>query len=999
MADTDGSFKLDVLPADVLEVSFLGYETFTATVGEKTTFTISLKPKINELDEVTVVAFGKQKKESVISAIQTIDVKDLVVPSSNLTTAFAGRIAGMISYQTSGEPGNDDASFFIRGVTTFGTGKVDPLILIDNVEVTTSDLAKLHPDDLQSFSILKDATATALYGSRGANGVILITTKEGKEGKAKVSFRLENSWSSPTSKLEMADPITYMRLANEATSTRNPLAPVPYSESKIDNTLRGTNPYVYPAVNWMDMLVKDVTMNQRANLSISGGGTVARYYVAGSFSQDNGILNVDKRNSFNNNVNYKKYMLRSNININITKSTEMIVRLSGSFDDYQGPLDGGSNLYQRILNVSPVRFPAYFEPDTKFMNAGHILFGNSENINYLNPYARMLQGYKNSSTSTMMAQLELKQDFNQWIKGLTARLMFNTSRYGAFDMSMAYNPFYYEVLGYDKPKDAYSLFEMNSTSGHDYLQYYPGGKTLNSSMYGEASAAYNRTFEEKHDVSGMLVGIIRNYITANAGSLAASLPNRNLGLSGRFTYGYDKRYFGEFNFGYNGSEKFDKGHRWGFFPSVGVGWTVSNEPFWEGLKNTVSLLKIRGTYGLVGNDQIGSTRFFYLSNVNPSGGGNFQTGIDFNGLNLSGYSIANYANPNIGWEISRKSNLGIELGLFDGKLEIQADLFKEHRTNILMNRSDVTDEMGLWGIPQVNIGKADGKGVDVSLDYKHNINRDWWLVGRANFTYARSVYDFYEESDYAAIGAPWKLHAGQPVSQEWGYVAERLFIDDNDVASSATQGFGEYGPGDIKYKDMNKDGVINTLDQVPIGYPKTPEINYGFGLSTGYKNFDLSVFFSGSDRSSFWIDANMMSPFVQKTINSDGNITTDLTKGSTILEGGLAQFIADDHWTELAQNPYARWPRFSNKTMDNNTQRSTWFLYNNSFLRLKSAEIGYSLPKRFVDKFHLQSFRVYLNGTNLLMFSNFKIWDVEMGGNGLNYPLQRVVNLGVNLTF
>jgi TonB-linked SusC/RagA family outer membrane protein len=368
-------------------------------------------------------------------------------------------------------------------------------------------------------------------------------------------------------------------------------------------------------------------------------------------------------------------------------------------------------------------------------------------------------------------------------------------------------------------------------------------------------------------------------------------------------------------------------------------------------------------------------------------------------LNLSGYSIKSYANPNIGWEIAAKSNLGLELGLFDGKVEIQADFFKEHRTNILMDRSDVSDEMGLWSIPKVNIGEANGKGVDVSVDYKHNINRNWWLVGRANFTYAHSVYDFYEESDYAAIGAPWKLHAGQPVSQKWGYIAERLFIDDNDVANSARQEFGQYGAGDIKYKDMNNDGVINTLDQAPIGYPSTPEINYGFGLSAGYKNFDLSVFFSGSDRSSFWIDAAMTSPFVRKTIDGNNNITTDLSKGSVILEGGLAQFIADDHWTEQAQNPYARWPRLSNVTMSNNTQRSTWFMYDNSFLRLKSAEIGYSLPKQLTNKFRLESFRIYVSGTNLLMFSNFKIWDVEMGGNGLNYPLQRVINLGINLTF
>jgi TonB-linked SusC/RagA family outer membrane protein len=996
ITDIDGKFSIEVGPRDKLVFSFIGMESQIVDVGDQKKINVQLKEKVDELEEVTVVAFGKQKKESVISSIQTVDTKDLVVPSSNLTTAFAGRIAGMISYQTSGEPGHDNAQFFIRGVTSFGAGKVDPLILVDNMEITASDLAKLHPDDIQSFSILKDATATALYGARGANGVILITTKEGREGKVKVNVRVENSFSSPTSKIRIADPITYMRLANEAYATRDPLAPVPYPESKIDNTIRGTNPYVYPNVDWMDMLIKNMAANQRVNLNISGGGTVARYYVAGSFSQDNGILKVDKRNNFNNNIDYKKYLLRSNVNINLTTSTEMIVRLHGMFSDNQGPLTGGSDLYKKILNVSPVRFPAYFEPDETFRGAGHILFGGDSDENYLNPYAEMLKGYKQANTATMMAQLELKQDFSKWVKGLTGRIMGNTSRYAAFDYSMQYSPFFYEVMSYDRLTDKYKLLEINGTGsnrGREYLDYYPGGKTVNSTVYGEASLAYNRTFKDKHDISGMLVGIVRQYLTANAeatssnSALAESLPQRNLGLSGRFTYGYDNRYFSEFNFGYNGSEKFDKGHRWGFFPSVGVGWTVSNEPFWTSLKDVVSLLKIRGTYGLVGNDEISSTRFFYLSDVDPSGGGSFRTGYDFGGLNLNGYSIRSYANPRVGWETAYKSNLGIELNLFKDKVAIQADFFREHRVNILQTRADIPVESGLWSMPKVNIGEANGRGVDISVDYKHSINADWWLVGRANFTFARSTFAYYEEADYEKLGAPWLLHKGRAVSQKWGYVAERLFVDENDVANSPRQDFGEYAAGDIKYKDMNGDGVVNILDKAPIGYPATPEINYGFGISAGYKNLDFSVFFSGSARSSFFIDVDTMQPFVQKSSDN------------YILEGGLAQAIADDHWTELNQNPYAFWPRFSNRVLDNNSQVSTWFMRDNSFLRLKSAEIGYSLPEEWINKMKLSVFRIYASGTNLLLFSNFKIWDVEMGGNGLNYPLQRVINLGINLSF
>lgn len=988
--DIDGSYSIEVNKNEKLVFSYLGMEPQTIPVGDKTEIIVTLKEKADMLDEVTIVAFGKQKKESLVSSIQTVNVKDLQVPSSNLTTAFAGRVAGMISYQTSGEPGHDNADFFIRGVTTFGAGKVDPLILVDNVEVTLSDFSKMHPDDIASFSVLKDAAATALYGARGANGVIMVSTKEGKEGKVKVSFRFENSFSQPTQTLEMADPITYMNLANEAVSTRESREG-DYSKQQIENTMNpDRNQYVYPAVDWKNLLTKNLTSNQRYNINISGGGTIATYYIAGSVTQDNGILNVDKRSNFNSNVNYKKYQVRSNININLTKSTQIMVRMNGSFDDYTGPIAGGADIYKKMLQVSPVRFPAYFEPDVTYGQSEHILFGGYESDAYLNPYAELVKGYRQESKSVMMAQIELKQDFGKFVEGLTGRFLGNTTRTSNFNLTRAYSPFYYQVAQYDRMKDTYTLMELNPTSGTENINYLPGGKDIESSFYGELSLSYSRTFNDKHNISGMLVGIMRDYLTANASTLAASLPSRNQGVSGRFTYGYDDRYLTEFNFGYNGSEKFDKGHRWGFFPSIGVGWIVSNEAFWQGsLSDIISKMKLRATYGLAGNDDISKTRFFYISEVTLNGGGGFTTGYNFNGISRNGVKISNYANPNIGWEKSYKTNIALELGLLKDKIQIQAEYFQERRTNILQNRADIPNEMGLWSTPQVNVGKANGKGVDLSVDYNQSFNKDTWLVARGNFTYARSTYRYFEEPDYQMLGAPWLSKMNQSVSQEWGLVAERLFIDDEDVASSPRQDFGEYMAGDIKYKDINKDGVINDYDRVPIGCPTKPEINYGFGVSGGYKNFDASVFFQGSARSSFWIDANAMSPFYSRTV--DGKI----------LETGLAKFIADDHWSELSQNPNAAWPRLSTKLISNNNQRSTWFMRNGDFLRLKSVELGYSLPQEWLKKVYLTSFRIYLSGTNLLLLSDFssKLWDVEMGGNGLSYPLQRVYNIGFNLSF
>ncbi len=537
ITDVDGSYSIEAKPTDKLTFSFIGMETQVIEVGDKKVIDVVMTEKKDELDEVTIVAFGKQKKESVISSIETVRVDDLRVPSSNLTTAFAGRMAGMISYQTSGEPGQDNAEFFIRGVASFGTGKVNPLILVDNVEVTTDDLSRLHPDDIASFSILKDATGTALYGARAANGVILVTTKEGKEGKIKVSFRIENAFSSPTKEIKLADPITYMKMANEAVKTRDPLASDIYSQEKIENTMLGTNHMVYPATDWMNMLFKDVAMNQKVNLNISGGGKVAQYYIAGSFTKDNGIMKVDKRNNFNNNIDLKKYLIRSNITLNLTSTTKAKVRLHGTFEDYRGPIPGGTNLYKNALNVSPVRFPAYYEADVTYQDEDHILFGN-QNGEYMNPYAEMVKGYREENKSTMMAQFELEQDFSKWVKGLRGRALASTTRYSRFDVSRSYNPFYYEIGTYNRLNNTYTLVETNTDKGTEYLSYNPGEKHINTITYGEISLSYNRDFK-KHNVSGMLVVIARNALTANATTLAESLAERNLGLSGRFLFAFD----------------------------------------------------------------------------------------------------------------------------------------------------------------------------------------------------------------------------------------------------------------------------------------------------------------------------------------------------------------------------------------------------------------------------------------------------------------------------
>lgn len=988
MTDLDGSFELTgVKPTDKLKFECLGKETQVLQVGTMTNFVVKLKNAANELDEVTVVAFGKQRKESVIGSISTVDVKTLKVPSSNLTTALAGNVAGVIAYQRTGEPGQDNADFFVRGITTFGAN-TSPLILIDNIELTSTDLARLQPDDIESFSIMKDATATALYGARGANGVIFVTTKRGQEGPAKIFARVETSISAPTDVVELADPVTYMKSYNEAISTRDPLGELMYTYDKIEQTGKpGANRLIYPANDWYDMLFKDFATSYRANVSARGGGKVATYYVSGAYTEDTGVLKVDKRNSFNNNIDDKNYTLRSNVDINVTPTTKLAVRLTGNFRDYQGPLNGGSDVYRQIMHSDPVLFPAYYPVDDEHVGIQHIMFGNYEDGSYINPYANLVKGYKNYQRSQMIAAVQLEQDLKFITKGLSFMTLFNLTRLSEFTVNRQFNPYWYRLDRYDSYTGEYHVNRINE-NGTDYLTYSESGKTVKNTMYSETRLNYNRSFG-KHDVTGLLVFTASESLTANAGSLQLSLPSRNAGLSGRFTYGYDKRYFVEYNFGYNGSERFHKSHRWGFFPSAGLAWMMSNEKWFKPLTKVVSNLKLRYSYGLVGNDNIGSSsnRFYYLSEMSMNNSGLGASFGETRNVSYNGIGVVRYANEAITWEKSYKSNYALELGLFK-KLDIIAEYFTEHRTDIFMQRADIPNTMGLQAAVYGNIGQARSKGIDIQADYKQAWASGLWASARANFTYSTGKYDVYEEPTYPES---YRQHAGRSIRQTWGYIAERLFVDDEDAANSPSQAaFGsQYGGGDIKYTDVNGDGVITNADMVPIGYPTSPEIIYGFGVSLGHKGFDFSVFFQGLGRESFWIDATSA-------------YSTKYNKYGTapfVNNGQLLKAYSDSHWSEDNRDIYALYPRYSAYENHNNTQVSTWWMRDGSFVRLKQMEFGYTLPQKLTNKIHIDNLRVYFQGNNLLCWSKFKLWDPELAGEGFNYPIQRTFNIGVNVTF
>ena len=998
--DFSGSFQLD-LPAGYsnILVNSVGFDPANVKINSENFIQIYLTPVEIAMEDVVVTAFNQRvKKTDMIGAVTSVSPKDLKIPSSNLTTALAGRMAGVISFQTSGEPGNDNASFFIRGVSSFGAGKIDPLILIDNMEVSVSDLARLQVHDIESFSILKDATSTAVYGARGANGVILVTTKSGQQGKIQVMFNTEASLSAPTSIVKTADPVTFMKLYNEALLARDPSSAVFYSDDKIRNTISGHDPVLYPQVDWMDVIMNKYAFTQRNNLNLRGGNNLALYYVSGTFNKDNGLFKRNGQSNYNSNISLSTYQLKSNIDLNLTEKTKFVIRLGGTFDEYLGPIPGGSTAYKYATKAVPSLFPAYYGDIPGYEYIKHTKYGNfGENGDYLNPYAEVTKGYRESSTSNMFAQLELNQDLNHWINGLKYRAMFNTTRYSTMNLMRSISPYYYTSGVINPETGLASIRLLNERQGSEFLNYNPGelsDRIIRKNVYFENTLMYNRTFDEKHTVNANLYGLLRNSLHNQGTDLQASLAFRNVGLAGKFGYIYDSRYMAEFNFGYNGSERFHRDHRFGFFPSIGAAWTLSNESFFP-LKDTFNLFKIRATYGMIGNDAIGSDsdRFFYLSQVNLY---DYNNGIVWGkegGNFVGGVSIDRYGNNNITWETAYKTNLGFDINAFNNKVEMTLDIFSETRKNILMERVDMPITMGIPVTQYANIGEAYNRGLDGTVTLNHRFNSDWSIRVNGNFTFATGKYTKYEQIDY---GLDYLLYAGKPINSHYGYVADRLFISDQEVANSPQQNIGGIvRAGDIKYLDLNGDGQINFLDRTPMGYPNIPEIMYGFGFSTSYKGLDISMLFQGSARSSFMIDytSNGVHPFVNVTVTDDFNGTSRRGVNQ------LLQVFADSHWSENNQDLHALAPRFSINPLNNNTTASSWWLRNGDYLRLKQVELGFTFPSTWLSKYKIKNIRLFGTMTNPVVWSKFKEWDIELRGEGLNYPIQRVTNFGLNLNF
>ena len=976
ITDLDGLFQIQVTDKNsVIVISYIGYVTQEISVGDRSSITVQLKEDTKSLEEVVVTAFGAtQKKETMVGSIQQVRPAELKVPSSSLSTSFAGRMAGVIAIQRSGQPGADGADFWIRGKSTFGDA-TGVLIVLDGVEISSSDLNALDPEVIESFSILKDATATAMYGTRGANGVMIVTTKSGQDLlKPIINFRLETSMSQLTSVPEMVGGVDYMKLYNEALTTRGITTGL-YDDTKIRATEQGLNPLVYPNVDWYNEMFNKNAFAQRFNFNIRGCKKAVTYFMSASVKHDAGNLKSLSKDyfSYNNNINVMRYDFVNNLSIKATNTTKISLGLNVSLRDWKGPSAGVDGIFSMSREASPVDFPIVYPArnDKEIYTLWGGMSGGIYNNGYRNPVAEYVVGYKKQFASTVNANIRLDQDLKMVTKGLKLHVLASFKNWSKTETTRkaGYNQF--EIDQYNEATGEYTLSRVGNEQKTALNT--EGAATGDRRIFIQAYLDYKRKFGV-HDVNAMLLYNQDQLDNNKPDNLLSSLPRRKQGIAARLSYAYDDRYLAEVNFGYNGSENFAKNNRFGFFPSIALGYNISQEKFWEPISNVISHFKLRGSYGLVGNDGI-NERYAYLEDiVLSSDKWKYTTGVNQN-VNLQGPVWNRYYNPNLTWEVGKKLNVGFDMQLFH-QVNLNFDVFKEIRSKIYMQKVNTLPDFIGTGETKIyeNSGKMKNVGFDIALDYNKQITKDFFLSFKGTLTYAHNTILERDEPPFQLY--PNLSSVGYSRGQHLVYVADGLFRDQADVDSHAEQTLGYIPqPGDIKYVDQpdangNCDGIINTNDRVYMGYPEDPEIVYGFGPSMKYKNWDFSFFFQGAARTSILMSG--FHPFGKNATR------------------GVMKFIADDYWSESNPNPNAAYPRLTRDTNANNTVNSSYWLRNGAFLKLKNAEIGYTF----------KMFRAYLNGSNLLTFSPFKHWDPEMGGgSGMKYPTQRVFNIGIQFTF
>jgi len=954
--DELGRFQITAKPTDTLVFKFIGYTTQEIAVGNQTEIAIILSPSSDELEEVAVIGFGTQRKITVTGAQSTISVREMQKTSTpSLSNAIAGKLPGIITRQSSGEPGYDAAQVFIRGLSTFGNNS--PLILVDGVE---RSMNQLNAQEIESFTILKDASATAVYGVRGANGVILINTKRGALGKPSITFRTEYAALEAMRLPEYINGGEYASLMNEARVYAG-LDPR-WTDEEIQKFYDGSDPYLYPNSNWTDAILKRNTRQTINNLSVSGGTDIIKYYTNVGYTVQDGIYKQDPKNKFSTNANVRRYNFRSNVDLSLSKALTMNLGIGGIIQNGTYPGTAAPTLFSMMSVISPIAYPI-LNPDGTPGGASTYIGGN--------PYGLATQsGYSTQDRSTLQATLSSRWDLSELItSGLSIRGMFSYDRYAQADNA---RPKAFEVKRYlgkdpDTGEDLYSTpFREEQPLG------YSTGSNSNRAIYMESQINYEKTIND-HDVTAMLIYNQRDYVALSAGSSFDNLPFRRQGVAGRATYSYKDRYLAEVNFGYNGSENFPKGSRFGFFPAYSAGWIVSQEPFWN--STFFNNLKIRASHGKVGNDQIGQ-RFLFLNTINTAGQ-SYLFGDDQQ--YYAGAEENQIGNPNVTWERSTKNNIGLDLGFFNDRITLQIDAFNENRTGILLRRQIIPQVTGFfpWSIPYANIGAIKNKGIDGLIEARNTTAGGFLYSVRGNFTYAKNEVI---ENDEPTPRFPYLTGKGLPLGIGKSFVSEGLFADQAEIDSWPTQSFSIPRPGDVKYKDINGDGVINAFDQVPVGHPRLPQMSFGFGGTIGYKNIDFSLYFTGAAQTSIFMTGLSMWPFY------DG-----------LGVNNVRREYYENRWTP--ENKDALYPAIDIGNNPNNFLNSSVWMRNGNYLRLRNIEIGYNLPDNLINPLGLKSLRLFINGMNLYTWDHIKIIDPESDNGVGGYPLQRSYNFGLQVDF
>ena len=988
ITDIDGQYVINAPKGCILEFRYIGYNTEEKEVKNDNPINIRMMESSVGLEDVVVIGYGQQKKESVVASINTISAKELSMPTRSLTNNLAGQISGILAVQRSGQPGKDDSEFWIRGVSSFAGG-TSPLVLVDGVPRSMSDIGV---DEIESFTVLKDASATAVYGAEGANGVVLITSKRGTAQKPTLDIRAEFSVAKPTRLPKMMGSYDHLSLYNEAVweSKGNPTSFVaPYSDDVLEMYRSGIDPDLYPNADFTSLL-KDNTQNQRVTLNLRGGSERVKYFVSGAFYNENGIFDSQAIDKYDANIGLSRYNIRSNVDINVTKTTDLSVDMSGQYMDSSYPAKDVNTIFTNIYAYAPYLFPLRFS-DGKF--AEHPQWNGSSTEN---PYNMLNEsGYQKNWDAFIQSKITLNQKLDFITKGLSLKLT------GSFDANYA------SITKRTKSPTSYTM-KLNENGEKEYVQINEGqpnlsdhandaasGKTGRKQIYLEASLNYTRTFNELHDVAGMVL-----YMQKDRQDMGSGLPYKKQSVVARTSYGFDNRYLAEASFGLTGSENFAKGYRYGIFPSVGLAWYVSNEAFMKNAEDIINKLKIRASYGLTGNDNVGGSRFPYrgvLVNGAEDVFFGFNGGSGGKGVNSQGKGLIEgiFSAPYLSWEVEEKKNIGLDLGLLRGRIDISVDFFKNDRRDILMQRKTISSVTGFRQNPWQNYGKVSNKGIDGNIVIKQKVQQVN-LSFRGNITYAKNKVIEYDEVkqryDYQA-------YTGHSLGTPKLYIAEGLYTD-NDfiITENPSDGSKNYTlkeglaipsgavmPGDIKYTDFNNDKKIDSYDQTYNHgfYAQNPEWVYGFGLNAEYKGFYAGIFFQGVANASINLNGGRFVPF-------SGGLT-----GSTRVE-------SVDHWSSRnPENHNVLYPRLHPEQFSHNTMGSTWWYRNGNFIRLKNLEFGYQFNPKTLQKALIKNARLYVQGNNIAVWDHIKMWDPELGsaGGGSKYPISMTWTVGLELGF